>query len=69
MRWWPPWRRRDGDGEQAQEALAKARGELERAQQQDSRVGEVADRALDVARRTGRFTSDVDRALRLRRTT
>lgn len=66
MRWWPFRRREIRPHNQATEALRQAEGELQKAHDQDTRAEEAVRYAREVVRRTGNFTRDVDRALRLR---
>lgn len=67
MRWWPPWGKRNRGSEQgAEHTLRQAEAQLENAVEQSPKVQEVTDRAQDVVHRSRLFTSEVDRALRLR---
>ena len=70
MRW--PWQRRAPDeppnGTAAHEAAAAAREQLQHAHEQAETVDRVAGAARELARRTDRFTHDLERAWRLRET-
>lgn len=63
---WPWWRREPRPDERVEQARSEAEGQLQRAQEQGPRVEEVVRQAEGVLARSGRFTREVDKALKLR---
>ena len=64
---WRFWRRRPAQpSDDVVNAMERADKELKHSRAQAGRADEAVRQAHEVLRRTGRFTSEIDRALRLR---
>lgn len=64
MRW--PFMRRPAPDDRLQVAKDRAEDQLQQAREQGPRVEEAVRQAQGVLQRSGRFTREVDRVLRLR---
>lgn len=64
MRW--PFTRRPTPDDRVQAAKDRAEDQLQQAREQGPRVEEVVRQAQGMLQRSGRFTREVDKALRLR---